>query len=123
MLPGEELAGLRGYDDGANQNNFENAIERQKGITVNTWPEGLTSLDIVMKRCGFNEVLSTRRLPRQRPSGSFGPSRQTKKDIGACSLCKKWTFDFSAHLATNRNYSTMYATRNMGNTGTRRSQF
>jgi len=47
VLPGEELAGLRGYDDGVNQNKFANVTERQKGITVNTWPEGVTSLDIV----------------------------------------------------------------------------
>ena len=51
MLPGEEFAGLRGYDDSVNKNDFANAIERQKGITVNTWSEGLASVDIV------NEVM------------------------------------------------------------------
>ena len=47
MLPGEEFAGLRGYDDGINKNNFSNAIERQRGITVTIRREGLTSVDMV----------------------------------------------------------------------------
>jgi len=34
VLPGEKLAGLRGYDV-VNKRSFANAIERQKSITVN----------------------------------------------------------------------------------------
>jgi hypothetical protein len=70
VLPGEELAGL-GHDDGVN---FANATERQKGITVNTWAEDLTSLDIVNEAIDGNSTNfhQRRRLPRQRhgPSGS-----------------------------------------------------
>ena len=52
MLPGEELAGL-GHNDGVN---FANAIERPKGITVNTLAEDLTSLDIVNEAIDENST-------------------------------------------------------------------